>query len=347
MTTSQLKEILKSNILIMATAEANEPSAAEDAVLAGANLLLAPAFERFDEQDEEVLTAFYNAASDRAFVAGQIKAPVEMLKTDELYDAYYESVYNQAVWLDKMDVSMIFLTDVKDAVSAKCAWYAIREATALPVCVGISVGEDETSVKQALSLLITLQALDVNAVGCSGMYIDDALGVLSELQAFTTVPLFAFVNPGQFLEPEEYGDYIPSFVNQKCAMVGLSSGGQSFVSAACKELWQYSPLRPDFPVLNAVCSQDEVMFLDFKGKIVGKNKQLLEIRTEKEDELKQALAVFNTPGATPVCFNMKDIDLLEYAILHYAGRPAVKSDEYGEITAKELGAVVLEAEKEE
>ncbi len=346
MTTSQLKEILKSNILIMATADGTNPAILEDYVQAGANLLLAPAFRRFNDEDEAILEAFFDAAEDVAFVAGQIEAPADGLSSDEDFDAYYESVVRQATYLDQMEVSMIFLTNVRDAVSAKCAWYAIREATSLPVCAGISVGEDDASIRRAVSLLITLQALDVCAVGCTDMYIDDALSVLSELQAFATVPLFAMNNPGSFLSPEEYSDYIPSFVHQKSAMLGLSCGSPAFVAAASKSVWQLSPFRPDFPTINAVCSKDEIMFLDFSGKIVGKNKQLLEIKTEKEEELKQAMALFNQPGTTPVCFNIKDIDLLEYAILHYDGRPAVKSDEYGEITAKELGAMVLESETE-
>ena len=347
MTTSQLKEILKSNILVMATADETNLSAIEDYVQAGANLLLAPACRRFDEEDEMMLEAFFNAAEDCAFVAGQIEAPEYELADDDAFDAYYASVVRQATYLDQMEVSMIFLTGIRDAASAKCAWYAIREASSLPVCVGICVGEDDASIKQAVSLLITLQALDVSAVGCTGMYIDDTLSVLTELQAFTTVPLFSMSQSGSYLTPEEYSDYIPSFVHQKSAMLGLSSGSPAFVAAANKSVWQLSPLHPDFPVINAVCSKDEIMFLDFSGKIVGRNKQLLEIKTEKKEELKQALAVFNLPGATPVCFHIKDIDLLEYAILHYAGRPAVKSDEYGEITAKELGAMVLEADKEE
>lgn len=347
MTTSQLKEILKSNVLVMATADGTNPSLLEDYVQAGANLLLAPAFRCFNEENDAVLEAFFNAAEDCAFVAGQIAAPDESVLDDEAYDAYFESVFHQATYLDKMEVSMIFLTGIRDAVSAKCAWYAIREASSLPICVGITVGEDDAAIKEAVSLLITLQALDVCAVGCTGMYIDDALSVLSELQAFTTVPLFALSDAGSFLTPEEYSDYIPSFVHQKSAMLGISSGSPAFVAAASKGVWQLSPLRPDFPVVNAVCSKNEIMFLDFSGKIVGRNKQLLEIKSEKEEEIKQALSVFNQPGATPVCFNIKDIDLLEYAILHYVGRPAVKSDEYGEITAKELGAMVLEADKEE
>jgi len=56
--------------------------------------------------------------------------------------------------------------------------------------------------------------------------------------------------------------------------------------------------------------------------------------------------LFNKPGAAPVCFNIRDIDVLRYAIMHYAGRPAVRSDEYGEILAKELGAFIFQEQSE-
>ncbi len=344
MTTSQLKEILKSNVLVIASANEADAVALEDYVQTGANVLLAPVCVHMDDEDEKLLDALFDAASDKAFVAGQITAPESFLSNDDVYQDYHEQVVRQATWLDDQAVSAIFLTDFKDAVSAKCALYALREATDLPVCIGICVGDGEEAVSRAVTLLITLQALDVCAVGCTNMYIDDALAILTEMQAFTTLPLFAVSNPGHYLEPEDYADYIPSFVHQKCAMIGLSSGSAAYVASAFKEIWQLSPLHPDFPMLNAICSQNEVLFLDFSGKIISQNKQLIEIKTEKGEELEQALALFNRPGATPVCFNIKDIDLLEYAIQHYDGRPAVKSDEYGEITAKELGALVLEAD---
>ncbi len=343
MTTSQLMEILKSNILVITSADPENLSGLEDHIQAGANLVLAPACAHMDENDESVLETVLETAGEYAFVSGQISLSGLEVSDDASYDACYQSVLRQAEWLERMDMSMIFLTGVSDIRVAKCAVYALREATALPVCAGITVGEGDGAIKEAVSMLIVLQALEVCAVGCTGMYIDDSLTVLSELQAFTTVPLFAISDPGRYLEPEDYSDYISSFVHQKCAMVGLSSGGSSFTAAASKGIWQLSPLRPDFPVLNAVCSKDEVMFLDFSGKVVSRNKQLLEIKTEKEEELKQALALFNRPGTAPVCFHIRDIDLLDYAITHYAGRPAVKSDEYGEITAKELGAMILQS----
>ncbi len=345
MTVSQLREILKSNLLVIAGAGKDAPETYADHVEAGAHILLAPVCANMDADDEEMLKNFLQAASDKAFVAGQIAAPSDTLAEvggTLIYDAYYDEVMEQAEWLSDQGVSMIFLTGFQDACTAKCAVYAIREADMdMPVCAGIST----TNIPTALSVLIALQSLNVCAFGCTGMDPDDALDILSELQAFTTVPLFALTTGGAFLTPEMYGDYIASFVNQKCALFGMEEGSPSYVAEASKATWQLSPLRPDFPMVHAICSQDVIMFLDFQGKIVGQNKQLIEIKTENDDELLQALELFNRPGAAPVCFNISDIDLLEYAISHYAGRPAVRSDEYGEITAKEFGAYVIQEPK--
>lgn len=349
MTSSQLKEILKTNILTLAAPDVSSPELLMDYVQAGADVLLAPACLYMNEEEADALAVLQEAADDQAFVAGHLSAPEEALEENGgslSYDTYYNSVLKRTEWLDDMGVSMIFLTGFSDVITAKCAVYAIREAAFdMPICIGMKLSEDNESIKRALSMLISLQPLGICAAGCTDMDIEDALHILSELQAFTTVPLFSLCHPGHFLEPETYGEYIPSLIRQKCAILGMQASAPAFAAAAVKESWQFDPLRPDFPVLNAACSQNEVLFLDFSGKIVGHNKQLLEIKTEKEEELKQALTLFNRPGAAPVCFNIRDIDLLEYAIRHYNGRPAVRSDEYGEITAKELGAFVLSDEQ--
>lgn len=345
MTTSQLKEILKSNILTVSVPDDEISEAWEDYVQAGAHILLAPPCVMADDDEADGLDRLFEAAGEYAFVAGQITAP-EANEFD--YEIYYQSVLNRAGWLYDMGVSMIMLTGFSNVIAAKCAVYAIREAVQdIPICFGITMSDDGEMIKKSLSLLITMQALDICAFGCTNMDIEDSLELLSELQSFTTVPLFVIADPGSYLEPELYSDYITSFVNHKCAMVGLMNSGPAYTAAASKECWQLAPLKPDFPVLNAVCSQNESLFLDFNGKIVSKNKQLLEITTEKQEEVVQALSLFNKPGAMPVCFSIKDIDVLEYAISHYAGRPAVRSDEYGEITAKEFGAFILSEKKEE
>ncbi|MBR5236191.1 MAG: hypothetical protein IKW06_02305 [Clostridia bacterium] len=341
MTASQLREILKSNLLVIAGAGKDAPENSSDYVEAGAHILLAPVCYNMDEEDEKTLKTLMQAASDKAFVAGQIAAPCDSLAEvggTLIYDAYYDEVMEQAAWLSDQGVSMIFLNGFFDACTAKCAAYAVREADMdMPICAGIST----TNIPAALSILITLQSLNICAFGCTDMDIDDALEVLSELQAFTTVPFYALTKGGMFLSPDMYGVYIASFVNQKCALFGIEKKSPAYVAEASKATWQLSPLAPDFPMVHAICSQNEIMFLDFQGKIVSQNKQLIEIKTENDDELLQALELFNRPGAAPVCFNIKDIDLLEYAISHYAGRPAVRSDEYGEITAKEFGAYVI------
>ncbi len=343
MTAAQLREILKSNLLTIATPETSDPTQLEDYIEAGAHILLAPACQRMDDEEADVLAALVEAASDRAFVAGQLRQPTELPHDEASYDSYYHLVMRQAEWLEDMGASLLFLTDFSDILTAKCAVYAIREALGpdMPICVGLRVTHDATAVKRALSLLVALQALEVCSVGCTGMDIEDSLYILSELQAFTTVPLFSIAEPGHYLTPEDYSDYISSFVHQKCAMTGLNHSSAAYVAAAVKGGWQHAPIRPDFPLVNAICSRDEALFFDFGGKTISRNQAQIEIKTEEEAELKQALALFNRPGAVPVCFAIRDIELLEYAILHYAGRPAVRTDEYGEITAKELGALIL------
>ena len=253
----------------------------------------------------------------------------------------------QARFLEKEAVSMIFMTDFPDVLSAKCALYAIKEGSSLPICAGFSLVQGEQNIKKALSMLITLQAMDISAVGVTGMDIEDSLELLAEMQAFATVPLFAVCKASDFITPEDYGDYISSFVNQKCAMIGLFDKSAAFTASAMKAMWQLSPLAPDFPLLNAISSSDEAMFLDFSGHVVSRQKSMIEIKTEELSEVTQALTLFNKAGAAPVSFSIKDIDVLRHAIMHYAGRPAVRSDEYGEILARELGAFVLTEETKE
>ncbi len=347
MTASQLKEILKSNILTMAVPEVTQPNTWEDHILSGAHILLAPACLHMNQDEADILEGLLEMAADKAFVAGQISAPDESCENFD-YEDFYQQCLNRAGWLYDCGASLLVLTGFKDIIAAKCALYAIFEAVPdMPVCMGIGTDGGEDAVKRALSMLIALQPLNICAFGCTNMDIEDALELLSELQAFTTVPLFALPDKGTFLEPEMYSDYVNSFVNHKCALVGLANSSATYTAASVKECWQLAPLRPDFPVVNAVCSQTETLFLDFNGKMVSHNKQLLEIKTEKEEEVEQALSLFNKPGTAPVCFNIKDIDVLEYAISHYAGRPAVRSDEYGKITAKEFGAFVISDKKEE
>lgn len=347
MTAAQLREILKSNFLTVAAPQAESTALPEDYVQAGAHVLLAPACRFMDDAEADTLAALFEAAGDRTFVAGQLVQPPEAVTDDAAYSAYYRKVMQQAEWLEEMGIGLLFLTGFTDVLAAKCAVYAIREAlgTDIPICVGIQPyaagDDDEHAVKRAVSMLITLQSLGVCSVGCTGCSIEDCLYILTELQAFTTLPLFSLAEPDRYLTPESYSDYIPSLVHEKCAMAGLLHSSPAYTAASVKGAWQYAPIRPDFPVVNAVSSRDDTLFYDFTGKAVSRNRAQIEIKTEDETELKQALVLFNQPGAAPVCFSVRDIDLLEYAIMHYAGRPAVRSDEYGEITAKELGALVL------
>ncbi|MBE7010479.1 MAG: hypothetical protein E7418_03195 [Ruminococcaceae bacterium] len=349
-TPAQLKQILQSNILSISPLTADAAQEAHLHVEAGAHILLAPPCKTCNEQEAQVLKKLLEVADESAFVAGQITPLTEGLQEvggNLLYDDYYQAILGQARFLEEEGMSMIFMTDFADVLTAKCALYAVREGSSLPVCVGMRLQEGEEGLKKALAVLITLQAAEVSAVGITGVDIDESLELLSAMQAFATVPLFAITTAGSFITPEDYGDYVSSFVNQKCAMLGIWHKSAAFAAAVTKASWQLSPLLPDFPVLNAICSDNETMFLDFKGNIVSHQKPFIEIKTEELSDVQQALSVFNRPGTAPVCFCIKDIDVLRFALMHYAGRPAVRSDEYGEILARELGAFVMSEKQDE
>jgi len=111
-----------------------------------------------------------------------------------------------------------------------------------------------------------------------------------------------------------------------------------------KELWQLEPFMPDFPTVYAVCGKNQMYVMDFNNQVIGKNKKLIEMDLEKmtkTDEVDGMIETLVKNGLPPVCFSSKDIEILERAIKLYPGRAAIKSDEYGEITAKEYGAVIL------
>ena len=84
--------------------------------------------------------------------------------------------------------------------------------------------------------------------------------------------------------------------------------------------------------------------MDFEDRVISKNKELLEIDLKgltKDEEIDEIVLKIKSAGLPPVCFKSKELGVLERAMKVYPGRVAIKSDEYGEIAAKEYGAVIL------
>ncbi|MBR5507462.1 MAG: hypothetical protein IKV88_05390, partial [Clostridia bacterium] len=254
----------------------------------------------------------------------------------------------EAKYLEKNGVSMIFINGAKTLKEAKTAFWGAKETTELPLLIGLYFEENGnlSCGTTPLCALITLQSMGADAIGSVfETDIDTAMDNFTVMSDFTTVPLFAYLD-AEFLTPELFADYLPNLVNYKCAVIGLSKKAtlKHYIEMS-KVLWQFKPYMPDFEEINAICSKKDIVFMDFKGNIVGENKNILEIKIEDEKtDVDKLLSIVNSENSGAICFDVKDLDVLEKLLEGYEGRPLVKSDEYGEIAAKEKGALVLTPE---
>lgn len=349
-TKAQLKTILSLNIMSLCTIENEKDLECMEEVFndymeCGANILIAPTnFADSNDEKEDIIRRTKKAAEDKVFVAGEIR----ISDYDGNLNAFKENIKEEVKFLDESEVSMIFINGAKSLTAAKYAYLSAKEVYEKPIALGLSFDYDGnlSDGATALSALITLQAMGVDAVGCVfDTDIDVVTEIFTTMCDFTTVPLFAYLN-ADFLTPEIFADYIPNLVNYKCAMFGISKGALlSHYIEMSKVLWQFKPYMPDFEEIHAVCSKKDIVFLDFKGNVIGDNKNILEIKIEDENtDLDKLLEIVNSENSGAICFSVKDPDILDKLLFEYVGRPLIKSDEYGEIAAKEKGAFVYNFE---
>lgn len=321
-------------------------------VEAGANCLIAPTFWADTiEEKKEIIRQTERAAAEKAFVCGAIKEPKErtVFSGGTLsYDEFYCTIKKEAAFLyENMSCAMMFLYGFQTLAEAKFAVYAVREVCSLPICVLLDFGSEMILADgfDITTSVITLQSLGISTLGVMGKDCDHALDVILEMKEFCAVPLFVFPGANVYISPHEYGEYAADFVNQKCIMFGGGLGtDERHTAQIAKELWQLEPFMPDFPTVHAVCGKNQLYIMDFNNQVISKNKMLVEVDLEsitKAEAVDEIIQRLSQNGLPPVCFVTKDIDVLERAIKLYPGRAAVKSDEYGEITAKEYGAIIL------
>jgi len=321
-------------------------------VEAGANCLIAPTYLYEKESEKkEAIRQTQNAASDKAFVCNAIGQPNEktVFSGGELsYDAFYQCIRNEASFLyENAPGAIMFLVGFQTLAEAKYATYAVREVCDLPICVLLDFGNEMhlSDGYDIATAVITLQSIGISALGIMATDCDQTLDILLDMKEFSSVPLFVFPGANAFITPVEYAEYANEFVNNKCVMFGGGIGtDERHTAQIAKELWQLEPFMPDFPTVYAVCGKNQMYVMDFNNQVIGKNKKLIEMDLEKmtkTDEVDGMIETLVKNGLPPVCFSSKDIEILERAIKLYPGRAAIKSDEYGEITAKEYGAVIL------
>lgn len=319
---------------------------------AGANIIAAPTYLHNSEKDKlKVLKETANIAGDKVFVAGAVWANSEKtVFSDGLlsYDSYYKIIKDEIKLIyETHPVAVMFLMGFDTLAEAKYAVYAAKEVCDLPICLCLDF-KDKDILSDGYDIqtcVITLQSLGVSALGIQAENPDVVFDVLLEMKEFTSVPLFAVPDASEYITPYEFAEYAHNFVNNKCVMfAGGKNTDERFTAEIAKELWQSEPFMPDFPTVNAVCGKNNIFFMDFENKVIGKNRELLEIDLKgltEDKEIDELILKIKSAGLPPVCFNSKELGVLERAMKVYPGRVAIKSDEYGEIAAKEYGAVII------
>lgn len=319
---------------------------------AGANIIVAPTYLYNSEKSKKKsLEETAKVAGEKVFVAGAVWAnPEKTVFSDGMlsYDTYYKIIKDQVKFIyETCPVAIMFLMGFDTLAEAKYAVYAAKEACDLPVCLCLDF-KDKTVLSDGYDIptaVITLQSLGISALGIQADTPDTVFDILLEMKEFSSVPLFAIPDANDHIAPYEFAEYAHDYVNNKCVMFACGKNtDERFTAEIAKELWQAEPFMPDFPTVNAVCGKNNIFFMDFENKVIGKNKKLIEIDLKgltEDSEIDEMILKIKSAGFPPVCFTSKELGVLERAMKVYPARVAIKSDEYGEIAAKEYGAVIL------
>lgn len=319
---------------------------------AGANVIVAPTYLANSEKEKKkILNDTKDIAQDKVFVAGAVMANPEktVFSSGKLsYDAYYKIIKEEAELIYKtFPVAFMYLIGFETLAEAKYAVYAVREACDLPICLCLDF-KDKTVLSDGFDIptaVITLQSLGISALGIQAEDPDTILDILLDVKNFASIPLFAICDANEHILPHELAEYAQSFINNKCVMIsGGNNTDENHTAAFAKELWQVEPFMPDFPYINAICGKNNIYFMDFENNVIGKNKELLEIdisSAKDDNEIDNIILKLKDAGLPPVCFKSKELGVLERAMKVYPGRVGIRSDEYGEISAKEYGAMIM------
>ncbi len=321
-------------------------------VESGSNILVAPTylFNSLKEK-EKVLKDTQKASNGKTFVAGAVYKNCEKTVFSDgriSYDTYYDIIKEEVALIHKAHpLSVIFLMGFDSLAEAKYAVYATKEACDLPICLCLDI-KDKDVLSDGFNIptaVITLQSLGISALGFQGANPDCVYDALLLAKEFSSVPLFAIPDANDHIAPFEFAEYAHDFVSNKCVMfAGGRNTDARFTAEIAKELWQLEPFMPDFPTVNAICGKSNILFMDFENNVISKNKELIEIDLEgikDNNEVDDMILKIKNADYPPICFKSKELGILERAMKVYPGRVAIKSDEYGEIAAKEYGAIIL------
>lgn len=254
---------------------------------------------------------------------GKFISPFGDTSIDEAIDIFKE----QASALVKGGVDGFAVETMMDIQEARAAVIAIREVSDLPVIVSMTFNSDGRTLtgNTAVSSLITLQALGIDAFGCNcSTGPADMLKVIKSLKPYATVPLFAKPNAGMpqlidgktvfGMKPDEFGSFMPAFAEAGVNLFGGCCGTTpDHIKAAADIAIKHKPLMPSRKYISAVSSARKVYFPSMSGPMTiigerinptGKKQLQAELREGKMNIVRQFATEQTANGADILDVNM-------------------------------------------
>lgn len=200
------------------------------------------------------------AAGNRAFVAGDIGStgkfirPYGDLPFDKAVDAYKE----QITGLIEGGVDFLIIETMIDIQEARAAVIAAKELCDLPVCVSMTFAQDGYTLTgtDPVAALVTLQSLGADAVGCNcSTGPEDMIKIIEAMRPYAKIPLLVKPNAGLprlvdgntvfDLSPDEFGAYMPKFVELGASMLGGCCGtSPEYIKVLADSIKGMSPVSP-------------------------------------------------------------------------------------------------------
>lgn len=349
----------------------------------GANRLKLAEFglaEKTVEINRELARLSREAAGQTALVAGDIAPTGQFVRPfgDLAFDDAVAVYREQVTGLLEGGVDFFVIETMLDIQEARAALIAVRETCDLPVCVSMTFDQGGRTLTgtDPVTALITLQSLGADAVGCNcSTGPADMLQVISSMKPYAKVPLLAKPNAGLprlldgktvfDMSPEEYGVFVPQFVEAGVNLMGGCCGtSPEYIAQIRKHSAGLRPIAPSPRIFSAITSARKTEFAGTGIPMVvvgerinptGKKKLQTELREGKTAEVRRFAAEQVAQGAgildvnvgmpgideretmlkmvellspvtdAPLCLDSSSPEVLEAALRIYPGRALINS----------------------
>lgn len=310
-------------------------------------------FNKVGEYNQQLVGLSRQAASGRAWVAGDISStggmlyPLGDLSFEELYEIYFE----QAAALEQAGVDLFVVETMTSVPEARAAVLAVRAVSKKPLFVTFSCDEKGRTMMgtDVCAALQIMQGLGVDAFGlnCS-VGPGEMLGQIQRLARYAAVPLIAKPNAGlpqtvggqtvYTVNAEEFASHVPALAEAGVNIFGACCGSDENFIAAIKAALAGIPMKvpaPAHPELLPCATEKEVFPLDpaaTYGHVFACDEDLEDHLCELDEgelfaveirSLEDVAAFSDEQYAikNPLCLLCDDAVLLEKALRAYQGRP--------------------------